>query len=248
MATLANLARMSTATTGTGTITLGSAVPGHLTFSDAGITNGQTVTYAIEDGSDSEIGRGVYTSAGTSLTRATILNSTNGGAAISLSGTAQVFISPAAQDFPGYYRCKVKKASDLTGQNLTAGASVTFDTEVFDVGGWHDTGSNTERLTVPSGLGISCVIVTGNISIANDTPDRWHSFYITHYNSSSVAQGVYIGDLGTEHGAGSWGSCVHTGPVSVSAGDYFVLSAQTESDTSVDIEADHAYLSIVAIG
>ncbi|MEO3389510.1 hypothetical protein [Mesorhizobium sp. CAU 1741] len=98
MAVLANMARMTTATTGTGTITLGEAVDGFLTFAEAGITNGQTVSYAIEDGTAREVGTGVYTSSGTTLTR-TVVNSTNADAAISLSGLAEVFITPLAADF-----------------------------------------------------------------------------------------------------------------------------------------------------
>lgn len=98
MAKLFDLARMTTATTGTGTITLGSAATGFITFANAGVSNGDTVTYAIEDGANREIGRGVYTSSGTTLTRATILRSTNSNAAISLSGTAQVFIAASAED------------------------------------------------------------------------------------------------------------------------------------------------------
>lgn len=97
---LFNLARMTTATTGTGTITLGSAVSAYNTFALAGVTDGATVTYAIRDGANSEIGRGVYTSSGTTLTRAVILGSTNGGSAINLSGSAEVFITPAAEDIP----------------------------------------------------------------------------------------------------------------------------------------------------
>jgi len=100
MAKLYNLARMSTATTGTGTITLGSAVSGFLSFASAGAQDGETVTYAIEDGVNREIGRGVYTAAGTTLTRS-VLRSTNSNAAISLSGTAQVFITAAAEDLIG---------------------------------------------------------------------------------------------------------------------------------------------------
>jgi hypothetical protein len=90
---------MSTATTGTGTITLGSAVAGYLSFASAGAANGDTLTYAIKDGTNSEIGRGVYTSSGTTLTRGTILKSTNSGSAINLSGTAEVFITASAEDF-----------------------------------------------------------------------------------------------------------------------------------------------------
>lgn len=100
MAKLYNLARVTTSTTGTGTITLGSAVSGFLSFAGAGVQDGDTVTYAISDGANSEIGRGVYTSSGTTLTRS-VLKSTNSDAAINLSGTAEVFITAAAQDFIG---------------------------------------------------------------------------------------------------------------------------------------------------
>src|SRR6185369_17874589 len=96
-ANLYNLARMSTATTGTGTITLGSAVSGYLTFAQAGVANGATVSYGILDGSNSECGTGTYTTAGTTLTR-TVTNSTNSNSAISLSGSAVVFITPIAAD------------------------------------------------------------------------------------------------------------------------------------------------------
>lgn len=96
MAKLYNIARMTTATTGTGTITLGSAVSGYLTFAQAGVANADVVDYAIKDGSNSEIGTGTYTSSGTTLTR-TVTKSTNSNAAINLSGSAEVFISPRAE-------------------------------------------------------------------------------------------------------------------------------------------------------
>lgn len=111
MAKLYNLARMTTATTGTGTITLGSAVSSYVTFASAGVQNGDTVTYAIVDGSNREVGRGVYTSTGTTLTRATILESTNSNLAINLSGSAEVFITAAAED--------ITSSVEITGGSIT---------------------------------------------------------------------------------------------------------------------------------
>lgn len=93
---LYNLARATTATTGTGTITLGGAVTGYLTFALAGVSDGDVVDYAIFDTTDSEIGTGTYTASGTTLTRS-VTKSTNANAAINLSGSAQVFITPRAE-------------------------------------------------------------------------------------------------------------------------------------------------------
>lgn len=100
MAKLFNIARMTTATPGTGTVTLGSAVSGYITFAQAGVQNGDEVTYVLEEGSNREIGRGIYSTSGPTLTRATVLNSTAGGTTkIALVGAATAFIDAAAQDF-----------------------------------------------------------------------------------------------------------------------------------------------------
>lgn len=90
MPRLLNRARMTTAATGTTSpITLGSAVTNYQTFAAAGLTNLESVYYCIEDGTAWEIGIGIYTSSGTTLTRALLSSST--GSLISLSGTAQIF-------------------------------------------------------------------------------------------------------------------------------------------------------------
>ena len=89
---------MTTSTTGTGTITLGSAVDGFQTFTAAGVANGDTVRYCIEDGTSSfELGSGVFTASGTTLTRV-VSESSNSNNAINLSGDAIVFITAIAAD------------------------------------------------------------------------------------------------------------------------------------------------------
>ena len=98
MVVLVNRAKMSTSTTGTGTITLGTAEDGYQTFADAGVTDGDVVRYVIEDGTDWEIGTGTYTASGTTLSR-TVIESSNSDSALNLSGNAVVFVSPTAAHF-----------------------------------------------------------------------------------------------------------------------------------------------------
>lgn len=101
---LVNIAKMTSTTTGTGTLTLGSAVTGYLSFQAAGVTNGQVVTYVIEDFDglgnidDREVGAGTYTATGTTLSRDTVYSSTNSGNRIACSGTQQVLIALSKQD------------------------------------------------------------------------------------------------------------------------------------------------------
>jgi len=102
MAALLNRARMTTATTGTGTVTLGSAVTGYASFAEAGAVNATVYSYCIEDGDDFEIGVGTYTSSGTTFSRDTVtlskISGTSGTSKINLSGTAEIFITAREED------------------------------------------------------------------------------------------------------------------------------------------------------
>lgn len=97
MGALVNLCGMATATTGTGTVTLGAALTGLRTLTAAGGVSGTAYSYSITDGTDQEVGIGVWTSGANTLTR-TLVSSTT-GSLLSLSGSAQVRISPIAADF-----------------------------------------------------------------------------------------------------------------------------------------------------
>jgi hypothetical protein len=83
-------------TTGTGTFTLAGAVSGFQSFSVIG--NANTTYYAIVGGTEWEVGIGTYTALGTTLSRDTILESSNGGTAVNFSaGTKNVFVTYPAE-------------------------------------------------------------------------------------------------------------------------------------------------------
>lgn len=96
---LADRVKDSTTTTGTGTITLsGSAPTGFQNFSAVGNANTTYYCIAGQSTAEWEIGIGTYTAAGTTLSRTTVLASSNAGALVSFSaGTKDVFVdAPAA--------------------------------------------------------------------------------------------------------------------------------------------------------
>jgi hypothetical protein len=91
----------TTTTTGTGTVTLAGAVSGFQSFSAIG--NGNTTYYAIVGTTEWELGIGTYTSSGTTLSRTTVLSSSNSGSLVNFSaGAKNVFCTYSAVKAVGY--------------------------------------------------------------------------------------------------------------------------------------------------
>lgn len=85
----------TTTTTGTSTYTLAGAKTGFQSFANIG--DGNDTYYCCTDGSDYEVGVGTYTASGTTLSRTTILDSTNGGSAVNWSaGSRDIFCTMPA--------------------------------------------------------------------------------------------------------------------------------------------------------
>jgi hypothetical protein len=119
----------TTATTGTGTLTLGSAVAGFQAFS-AVLSNADTTYYAIFESSTGafEVGLGTYASPANTLARTTVLESSNAGSAINLTaGDADVFVTQPAEkavylDANGYiFTSDGRNLTNLNATNLTSG-------------------------------------------------------------------------------------------------------------------------------
>jgi hypothetical protein len=142
-------------TTGTGTFTLAGAVTGFQAFSVIG--DGNTTYYAIVGGTEWEVGLGTYTSSGTTLSRDTILESSNGGTAVNFSaGTKNVFVTYPAeesvyQDANGdAYAPQFAASNGLNVNNATIGTSYTFPTGYNSVEAGDVTLSGGVTVTVPA--------------------------------------------------------------------------------------------------
>lgn len=84
--------QQTSTTTSTGTYTLNGSVTGYQDFSVIG--NGNTTYYAATNGTDWEVGIGTYTASGTTLSRDTILASSNSNNAVNwAAGTKSVFVT-----------------------------------------------------------------------------------------------------------------------------------------------------------
>jgi len=96
---LADRVKETTTSTGTTAITLAGAATGYQTFLLA-VGNANTTYYTIADqtGANWEVGIGTYTSAGNTLSRDTVLASSNAGSlVVFLTGTKDVFVTYPAE-------------------------------------------------------------------------------------------------------------------------------------------------------
>ena len=161
---LFNLRRVATSTTGTGTMTLGSAVTAYKNTTDSPAIPDQTwVTYAILDssggvGTASEIGYGLYSTAGPTITR-NVIESTNSNSALNLSGSAQVFITPSAGDLQSNtaYQNLFRNGGMDVWQRGTATITVTT-AGAYAVDGW---------IVLPTGASVTVDQTAGRLRTVN---------------------------------------------------------------------------------
>lgn len=142
MARVFNRARVSTATTGTGTITLGAVFGNSQSFATAGAVTGDIIDYVIEDGTAWEVGYGTYNSAGPTLTRTLIQSST--GLLLSLSGSANVFSSPNDTTLWNRFSVAMTAGTNAQGQGV-----ITADLNVFTTAASNPSGATLPAAAAP---------------------------------------------------------------------------------------------------
>jgi hypothetical protein len=177
---VADRVQETTATTGTGTLTLAGAVAGCCAFSTVG--DGNTCFYVIDDGAGHwEIGLGTYTLSGTTLARNTVLASSNSGSLVSFgAGAKNVWVdAPATMLSQAALAVANVKLHGAVGNGTTddsaaiqaainTGLPVHFPAATYAIGTGLTVSNNGQSLEGPKGAviqltaGVDALTVTGN--------------------------------------------------------------------------------------
>jgi hypothetical protein len=139
--------------------------------------------------------------------------------------------------------CLVKKSADLTAQDLTGGAAVTWDTDVYDTDALHDTGANTERITIPAGLNGTYGVLTAFLSFAAVGSPHHAGLLRIRKNAGAWIGSVLSSPCAANNGQASTAGWVqaNTGAIPLATNDFFDIITQTVTDTSVTIKAESSF-------
>jgi hypothetical protein len=136
------------------------------------------------------------------------------------------------------------RTADLTAQNLTAATTVIpWDNEVFDTDNFHSLVTNTSRITIPSAVNGRYGIFSCNVWCTSLNTSNWFSAQVNKNGSAPNAlasSGSFVGD--TQCAAN-----VVSLPFLLTTGDFYEVLPYTPSDTSVTIESDQSYFSLMVL-
>lgn len=152
-------------------------------------------------------------------------------------GSAKIYALPKTNIIGAFSGALVAKTGS---QSITGGNTdpLTFNTETYDVGGWHDNSTNNSRLTVPSG--VTRVRITGGV---RDVGSVSGQFILRLTKNGGTAPGMPHQESDTSDGD----ACSIASPVlDVVATDYFELDCFVTTTRTIDND-DSTYFSIEAV-
>ena len=167
---LGNRIKEATTTNGTGTVTLSGAAVGFQSF--AAVGNGNTTYYCIASQTlnEWEVGIGTYTLSGTTLSRGTVLSSSNAGALVNFSaGGKDVFVTYPSEksiNLDASGNASAFNGVNITGIPIDNLSDVVIDTPVVNqLLGYNGTNwINTNATSAGAGAGVVLYNATPVIS------------------------------------------------------------------------------------
>ena len=140
--------------------TLGSAVAGYQSFATAGVTNGNTVYYSSSDGTNWEVGIGTYSTTGPTLTRTTILSSSNAGSAVTFTSAPNVWI-----DYPSSKAVYLDSTNTAIAPQINATNGIVVNNKTVSVSYSIPSGSNA--------MSAGPVTVNSGVTVTVPSGSRW---------------------------------------------------------------------------
>jgi hypothetical protein len=183
---IADRVRETTTTSGTGTVTLGGAYAGFQSFSVIG--NGNTTYYAIVDSTTGawEVGIGTYTASGTTLSRDTVLSSSNSGSLVNFAANTKDVIVTQPSERAVY----VVGGSVVAENSATVPNALLANSTISGV----SLGSNLNALTIGTGLSGTSYNGSTGVTVAIDSTVATLSGTQTLTNKNIQARVVAIAD------------------------------------------------------
>lgn len=130
-------------------------------------------------------------------------------------------------------------------QSINQGAFLSFDSEAYDDGGWHDNSTNNTRFTVP--VGVDRVRVGGEVGCASIDADTTAHAVIAKNGTIGwqfrASQSALHGPVNSQQPRVN----INTGPVPCAQGDYFELWIQASGDSSFEVSANNTSFWIEAV-
>jgi sugar lactone lactonase YvrE len=236
MVKMVNRAKMSTPTTGTGTLTLGSAITGYQTFAASGVANADVVRYTLEDGAAWEIGLGTYTASGTLLSRT--LEESSTGSLLNLSGNAEIFVTAAAADVTSdtANTASTLVARDASG-NFSAG-TVTADGLTVNADALiHGVTVGRGASSVSTNTAVGSDALAANTTGDNNTANGYQALYSNtagRFNTAYGAYALYLNTTGNTNTASGRSSLYSntTGTSNAAFGDQALSSNTTANNNT----------------
>lgn len=235
----------TTATTGTGTLTLAGAVTGFQSFSSA-LSDADTTYYSIFESSTGEweVGLGTFTLSGTTLSRDTILESSNAGSAINLTaGAADVFITQPAEkavyldgsgnishivtlgtETSGDYVASISTNAGLDGSGSGEGSAVTLSLNLNELS-TSITNDDGDYFVVVDTVGDQRKLTKANINISGFNNDAGYS--------TTTGTVTSVGGTGTVNGLTLTGTVTTSGNLTL--GGTLAISNDDWSGTDLSV-------------